>query len=103
VLGTVPIHVVEGFDESGDTTQRLGSRWAGSLLLGVRPKLLAEQKRLAQTDNFDVQSTLDQFHDLLVWGLVCVIVVCFVVAVWSVYKNSRGRTRPLSGQRRVGE
>jgi hypothetical protein len=58
---------------------------------------------LAKSDHFGVQSTLDQFHDLLVWGLVCVIVVCFAVAVWSVYKTSRGRTRSLDGHRRVGE
>ena len=77
-----------------------------ALLLGAAaPRLLltGTETFLAQTDHFGVQSTLDQFSDLLVWGLVCVIVVCFAVAVWSVYKNSRGRTRSVTGHRRVGE
>lgn len=63
-----------------------------------------QKKRLANNDQFGVQSTLHQFSDLLVWGLVCVIVVCSTVAVWSVYKNSRGRSRSLRGEHgRVGE
>jgi hypothetical protein len=102
----VPIHVQEGLDELGEhRLVRLGSRRAGSPPGSRRPRLLltGTETFLAQTDHFGVQSTLDQFSDLLVWGLVCVIVVCFAVAVWSVYKNSRGRTRSVTGHRRMGE
>jgi hypothetical protein len=93
-----------GSIELGTRLVGLGSKGeAGSPSREPAPMLLKDSTLLAQTDHFGVQSTLDQFNDLLVWGLVCVILVCFTVAVWSVYKSSRGRTKSLEGSRRVGE
>lgn len=57
---------------------------------------------MTQTDHIGIQSSLGEFSALLEWGLVAAIIVCFTVAVWTVYKHS-GRAASVGERRRMDE